>query len=350
MSRVFRTLIAWALAAGLAPVQAQERPLRPFVQDFHAFRFILHSQGLEPLTDPDQMYEDPQHTLVIAFGNVALLEERDRGGLPRYLERGGALLLATDNSTPDVIGNLFGVRVTGHQVRTRNPAMNGYRGLDECPLVGIVERDLPLFAHIDPADPAKCLATNRPSLFGIVTIPRPDVPPFSAETVAWYSDVNEGDWNAFAMVARRSKKTPLAQQPILLMPDHSVFINAMMLQADNANFRFAQDAVRWLTGNGARKRVLFLDDGAAVNKFQVPPSEIPDPTQLPPEHLPLPTVDVFNQILASWQDEDVFNRLILERFSMQQILSGLTLSLTAALVLYGSYRLWRARYLQDIHP
>src|SRR5205823_5090731 len=140
-----------------------------------------------------------------------------------------------------------------------------------------------------------------------VAAPRRGMAPFPVQPMAWYSDRKDGEWNAFGMLAWRSKNHPPEQQPILLLPDHSLFINAMMLQGDNANFVFAQDTVRWLTGNGARKRVLFLDDGAVVDKFQVPLSEIPDPTQLPPEHLPLPTVDVFNQILASWQDEDVFN-------------------------------------------
>ena len=54
---------------------------------------------------------------------------------------------------------------------------------------------------------------------------------------------------------------------MLLLPDHSVFINSMMLQNDNANFRFAQNTVRWLTNNGTRRRVLFLDDGDVVKKF-----------------------------------------------------------------------------------
>lgn len=340
------TLLVAALA-GLAPLRAQERPLRPFLQDYHAFRFILHSQGLGPVNDLNQLHDDPQKTLLIAFGDTRLL---DTVGLPNYLSNGGALLLATDQATPEVIGDQFGVRVTGAQVRTKDPAA-AYRGLEECPLVKIVERSLPPFAHVDPSDPAKCLATNRPSTFRHAAAPRGGMAPFPGEPMAWYSDMKDDEWNAFAMVAwRRSRDHPPEQQPIVLLPDHSLFINAMMLQADNGNFLFAEAAVRWLSNGGARKRVLFLDDGAVVDKFQVPLSEIPDPTQLPPEHLPLPTVDVFNQILASWQDEDVFNRLILERFSMQQILSALTLSLTAALVAYGSYRLWRARYLQDIHP
>ena len=124
----------------------------------------------------------------------------------------------------------------------------------------------------------------------------------------------------------------------------------MLLQNDNANFLFTQNTLRWVSNEGRRRRVLFLDDGAIVKKFEVSLTEVPDPTKTPPERLPLPPVDVFNQVLASWQEDDIFNRLILERFSMGQILSGLTVSLSVALVLYGSYRLWRGRYLPEVHP
>ena len=59
------------------------------------------------------------------------------------------------------------------------------------------------------------------------------------------------------------------EQPILLIPDHSVFINSMMLQTDNGNSRFAQNAVRWLTNDGTRRRVLFLADGEVIPRFAV---------------------------------------------------------------------------------
>ena len=51
---------------------------------------------------------------------------------------------------------------------------------------------------------------------------------------------------------------------LLVLADHSIFINDMMLQTDNDNIPFAFNVVRWLTdaGNGQRRTdVLFYDDG-----------------------------------------------------------------------------------------
>ena len=93
-----------------------------------------------------------------------------------------------------------------------------------------------------------------------------------------------------------------------------------------------------------------LDEGIVQKKLEVSIKDIPNPTKLPPQRLPVPPVEVLNQVLASWQDDDIFNRLILERFSMNQVLSGLALWLSVAFLAYGFFRLWRGRYLQDIHP
>jgi hypothetical protein len=114
----------------------------------------------------------------------------------------------------------------------------------------------------------------------------------------------------------------------LVMADHSVFINSMMLQDDNDNFAFASNCVNWITDNGRRNRVLFLDDGEAVRNLDVSLTEIPglSPQQL--RNLPVPPAEAINNILAAWEDDNIHNRLIVERFSRNEILRPLVVGLT----------------------
>src|SRR4051812_40419740 len=88
--------------AGFAVVLAGEFPLRaespkvPFGQESHAIRYILEQLELQPLTGVgDLANADPSEILVIALGETQLLGTIP-GGLKRFLERGGALLMATD--------------------------------------------------------------------------------------------------------------------------------------------------------------------------------------------------------------------------------------------------------------
>jgi len=52
--------------------------------------------------------------------------------------------------------------------------------------------------------------------------------------------------------------------------DHSVFINAMLVQNDNQNAVFAYGCVDWLTENGKRKHVLFINEGHLQSRFDTP--------------------------------------------------------------------------------
>src|SRR5205807_757161 len=46
---------------------------------------------------------------------------------------------------------------------------------------------------------------------------------------------------------------------LLVLADHSVFINDMLGRADNDNFTFALLCLEWLTDGGRRDRVLFVE-------------------------------------------------------------------------------------------
>jgi hypothetical protein len=128
---------------------------------------------------------------------------------------------------------------------------------------------------------------------------------------------------------------------MLVLADHSVFINDMLLQADNANWKFAENVASWLTDNGKRKQILFIDDGVIRTDFDVA-LEIPEP-RLPPIEALVPMV---NQMIAGLERENAFNRLLVQAFggSERAIVRTVLLVLTIALLVYGLYRALNARH------
>src|SRR5205823_4874413 len=58
-------------------------------------------------------------------------------------------------------------------------------------------------------------------------------------------------------------------------------INAMMWQRDIENFDFAYNCVNWLTEQGKRHEVLFLEEGEIQKTFEIPLKE-PPPPPIPP--------------------------------------------------------------------
>src|SRR5262249_20939689 len=111
---------------------------------------------------------------------------------------------------------------------------------------------------------------------------------------------------------------------VLVLADHSVFINEMMLQTDNDNISFTCNCMEWLR-DGRRDRVLFIEEGTITANFNVPVIEPP----LPP---PGPWI---NQLVQGMEDENLFNRAILRRVTPGQIFRALLLALTGLLLLYG---------------
>src|SRR5581483_12407099 len=86
-------LLATVVAAGAQP------PTVPFGQGTHAFRRILHDLNFKPLRDVKEI-TDPSHTLLIVLGETDPLSDLPGGGRG-FMEKGGAVLIATDRSIRD---------------------------------------------------------------------------------------------------------------------------------------------------------------------------------------------------------------------------------------------------------
>jgi hypothetical protein len=341
-------LILLALLALPATASAQKRR---FEEDNHAFRFILQRLGLEPMTEPDQLNQSPENSVLIILGPTQALDTMLRNvDLMDFVAGGGAILVASDHISSPRLWEAFHVEVHGGFVRTRpelgygpSPKEKEQDVRPECPFVkpnqsGLSETIFSGPNRLGPNRLLERLATNRPSYLEM-----------GQTKLSILANLPEG-----YRIDDDGRKLPTGELPfaagaeigkgrVLLLSDHSIFINSMMLQPDNDNFSFAYNCVHWLSEGGKRIRVLFYDENEIVSDFKVPIKVI--------KEFPVPPIEVMDQLLAKLEEENIFNKLILGRdpkWMLQIILRVLAVALTLGLVLLGSYWLMQNRHRIEV--
>jgi hypothetical protein len=352
-----------------SPVTAQA-PRRPFAEGTHYLRAIIRKTiedkgPLQPFRSVGEFYQAPlddtEKILVVVLGKtdfIANFPGRARG-LQRFLEGGGALLVATDRQTRDGGFDLFNLRVDGTFVQTSGRLASGYRELPDCPFVEPIDATkVPVFRGL------KAVATNRPSCLFESNPQRHYHLPYLARFPK--DCATAGVPNEFEEFDRPARHQPLwfaaggevGAGRALLLADHSVFINEMMMPTDNDNFDMAVNAIDWLTDGGKRNRVLFLEEGEVVSNFNVALKEPP----LPPLPSEPELIQVINRALVGLEEENYFNKELLKRLAPSgavggeynwmglghaRLLNGLILFLSLGLLAFGWLRLSRARHRLD---
>src|SRR5258707_231658 len=92
-------LLIWGLLAFSPPAAAQAPKLRIDLLGTQAFRRILHGSKLKPIQEIEDLENNEPKTWIIIFGKLDRLAGIDKtlqGGLNGYLDRGGAILVASD--------------------------------------------------------------------------------------------------------------------------------------------------------------------------------------------------------------------------------------------------------------
>ncbi len=383
---------AWAVAVvlGLVAVPAasgQPRPASdasPFLEGTHAFRHILYDVAggrmdqLTPLRTAEAAAADPAHTLVVVLGQPWPLNDLERMlrtgtgrqeiGLRSFVQRGGALFVATDLATPGPLVTNFGVEVDGTRLSMAVHRERAYREMEDCPFIDPqVGADPPLFQGL-PAFrgvPARRVASNVPShlvyrrIQDLRMVPLREPLPLLASLPPECTDGlgNFGPWD-FAVGGG------LGNGRVLIMADHSVLINGMMLQSDNDNIDFAYRCARWLeTGPvGRRDKILYYEDGLVRTDFDLPLKNLPLP--VPP---PATLLDMADQTLHGMEedgtfqrmeDENFFNGLVEDGVNLLPLAEGTTparkiglfalVAASLALGLYGFVRLGTFRQRVDL--
>ncbi len=307
-------LAAVLVAVPAAPAQRLPLPpaqpeRAPFLNGTHAFRRILYDVGRRQLTPLREVNEkiDPARTLIVVLGDPAPLKGLDQrlGGLRSFVARGGALLIATDHPTPRELTDAFGLLVDGAFLTLPDGAA-GYRGLPDCPYVE-PRPDGPVspFAAGPSAlrnEQARRIASNKPSYLHV--FPQAGFP-------------------VLAYLPRECRNGPrpsrrpwdfaaggdLSAGRVLVMADHDVFINEMMLQPDNGNIDFALRCADWLLvrpdRQGKRNQVLYYEDGAVQTDFAIPLQDLPLPPLPPPDTL----MGMLDEMLPAMEQEGFFAQL-----------------------------------------
>ncbi len=331
---VTAALVACLLAVRPASAQ-QARAVVPF-EGSHAFRHILNLHRLEPLKSVAALRAAPAgETLLMVFGDTRGLKDIGPAWLARFRDGGGAVLIATDQADRGRL-NVFGVEVNGHGVEVHAGVQRtvpglAYQGQPACPLIKHFSKPShPVFRGLE-----RGIATNRPSY--VTGLPGNELALLARFPLGC---VDETDPQfAWLPVAFGTPEADAVQEGrrVLVLSAPSVFMNGMMGRTDNDNFAFAWNSVRWLTNGGRRKYALFLEDGRPVTTFDVP--------LLQP---PLPPLKIVNHVLRGLEEENFFNRLILDNVPRERILRGLFLSVSGMLLLYGLVRLVRVHHRAEV--
>src|SRR5262249_16541376 len=189
----------------------------------------------------------------------------------------------------------FRVQISGDFLEVPAKSTSAYRHLPECPLIRDFDDKHPIFRAITN------VATNRPSNLVLTDSPLRSLAQFPAEA-HW-----EGEGRPQPDVRYRfAAGEQIGKGKVLVLSDHSVFINDMMLRLDNDNLLFAYNCMDWLTDSGKRNHVLFVEDREIVTDFNVSLKEAPS-IPFPPEGV---LVEKGEQLLAGVEDSDVPERIV----------------------------------------
>jgi len=302
-----------------------------------AFRNLLNFFHLQPLTSVDELGRRPApETLVIIFGDSSCLERVNKalpGGIKKFIKDGGAILIASDRADEGRLSDDFGVSIAG-TVPTLGREQPGlhvvpYQLHDDCLLIK---------SYLEPAHPIflgcnQGIATNVPSYFRYDRASHGKVlcgfPPFTART-------SKSVLTVVPRAAYAIGSDDKTKERVLLLAGHGVFMNGMLGQTDNDNFRFAANTIRWLTGGKQRKCCLFVEENQVVGSFDVPLGEVP-----------MPTARMINELLRGLEEENFFNQWLLAAVSKETILRWLLGAGLVAMTFLGIRRLWRSRLHQD---
>jgi hypothetical protein len=265
-------------------IRAQGGAYRRFAGGSDCLRWLLKTSNFDPIGDLRQLTADPRHTILIALGSIDWLDsEGEAGGIPggleSYIERGGVLLAASDVGSGGQVQRLTGARIDGaHVMADERTKGSCYRKQLDCPFV------LPQMgfrAQFDNPCDGLHVATNIPSYLTI----RPEGLPEGAYLLGHLPNRVQRVGDGGPGVYDRAKLSPQfavggvrGQGRFLLLADHSIFINEMLLAEDCDNFAFTVRCLDWLAAEGDRTRAMLVADGMIFPDFSVtlrPPPSVP---------------------------------------------------------------------------
>jgi hypothetical protein len=331
-----------AILVGLVVVTApgaQEAPVVPVpFEGTEAFGHILHSFSLKPDLDLEEALASPDKTLIVIFGELRKVEVRVniRRALEKFVDQGGALLVASDYDNGARLP--FDLSCPGDFVHANGPSIyeHGEELWVRCPVVHHwTDSSHPLFKGV------RKLATNSPSFFRSRHPRLACLADYAVDCAATRNEQPYSLPEGAGYIFGSPRNAPASGGRLVALAGQGVFLNGMLIQIDNDNFTFAWNTVAWLAQgpDGRRQKALFVNDGEAVNNFALPLSRLGP--------LPIPPIQVINRMIRGLEDENIFNRLLLESIGKEPYLRALLLLGSVAALVWGGWRLMHGRFHLD---
>jgi hypothetical protein len=224
--------------------------------------------------DVSKIVQDPAHSILIVLGDLVWLEHNIPQGVVSYVERGGTLLVASDRRSGKSVSDLAGVRISGVTLASRGNLKNCHKTQTDRPFV--VPQPISEQTLDNPFEGLK-VATNIPSyLVTVAKVPgvyrlarfRREVGVSPEWTGAFERPTGDDEFQ-FAVGGVRGEGR------FLVLADHSVFINEMMLPEDCGNFAFSVRLLLDWLNPGDRSQAMLVEDGRVYPNFDVALKRLP---------------------------------------------------------------------------
>ena len=276
---------------------------------------MLQQQGLSATqTQIATALANPTDTVVVVVGDLTtanLIFERQ---LDPFVDAGGALLVASDSLSntrvpgqPVNVAPIRGCRIKRwNGLSAREVERHGFEGYDDCAVVTRFDRE----GYSDLFNGVDSIVANRPGRVLIQGQGR------NTRPAAWLPPGRR-----YPLVAI-SRSRLSRDGRMIIVADHSLFVNEMLIHADNA--RFASNVAEWLCRTTGEKRstLVLVHDGKVHANWglgETPPA-IPLETLLKAvqsgglSNLPLgdSLLPVVNDAIEQAQAQNVFNEVALQ--------------------------------------
>ena len=253
---------------------------------------LLRREGIELSGDEGRL--DPRRTFVAILGDPPA----DHSWFARFIDRGGRVLIASDRPSVNPYVEGFGIQVETGPVRVLSDG-DAFNGCFDCPVANVA-RDSQTINHPIFRD-VKRIAFNRP---------------------AWLSSQQIGGLLHLPRLQRRGAPpcliaTRFGRGRLVVLSDHSVFINLMLPEADN--LAFSRNLFRWM----GRKSVRLFYEGKRIHPGDLPPGL----ASIPPLSLP-----ALNPALEELETSGALNGFV--QTFLPWIVGGMTILAFAALVVW----------------
>ena len=368
-------LRAWlpALAAAallLAPGggSAQEAPAKKEIEidggGTELFRGLLDHAGIKPLTKRElREMTRFDNVILISLGNARLRPDSSNSPLDRYFQMrtSGSVLIASDSElfVEPVAGGAF--KFEGERVICLDRDAI-HRGEATCPYV--VPNDDEQGNGIGRIFSGLArIATNHPTYIspnrwgGDIKAALARFPQNSR--IQGRGQFLPRD-ACFAVGGVETNDRTGAEYRLLLLADHSMFINQMLLEPKTDNLECTYRIIEFLQGPGQqRKRCAFFYDGELIDHFDDLRQAYAKQNQMPLPQVNLwamqeKLTDLGNAIVDRLQTNNAHNNLLLgsvDRDARLTVIARFLLLLaTVVACLFLIRRLWRSRKPSDIPP